>query len=284
MTNAAHVPDYLVIGHVTQDLVEDQRYVHGGTATYAALVAARLGLKTGVLTSVGPGVTPFPENSVYVQNCPSNASTVFENIYLGRARKQYVRSVARELTPSGLPSAWEDASIVHLGPIAQEVSPDFVDSFGDALVGVTPQGWLRRWDEHGLVRPAEWLEGERVLDRADVVILSLEDLGGDRSRLERYIRRARLLVLTVGERGAIVYRTSGHQRVRAFQACEVDPTGAGDVFAAGFLIRYAETEDAIEAARFANCVASFIVEGLGAENTPSREQVEKRLATGGLRD
>jgi len=68
-------------------------------------------------------------------------------------------------------------------------------------------------------------------------------------------------------------------------AHEVDPTGAGDVFAAAFLIRLRETaqsptgEDPWEAARFANVVASFSVEGPGVSAIPRREQVEAYLNT-----
>ena len=111
----------------------------------------------------------------------------------------------------------------------------------------------------------------------------MEDIGGDRVRLERYVHRARLLVVTLGEEGAVVYDHGRATRVPAYTVVEVDPTGAGDVFAAAYLIRFSETEDALEAARFANCVASFAVEGMGTANMPSRERVEWRLRHGRLR-
>jgi sugar/nucleoside kinase (ribokinase family) len=63
----------------------------------------------------------------------------------------------------------------------------------------------------------------------------------------------------------------------------VDLTGAGDVFASAFLVRLDETaqssgvEDPWEAARFANAVASFSVEGQGISAIPSREQVDEYL-------
>jgi ATP-dependent Clp protease ATP-binding subunit ClpA len=62
------------------------------------------------------------------------------------------------------------------------------------------------------------------------------------------------------------------------QAIERDPTGAGDVFAAAFLIQLGETGDALEAARFAACVAAGSVEGRGASQIPTREETERRLA------
>ena len=199
------------------------------------------------------------------------------------AASSIVRGVASVLEPVDVPAGWLARPIVHLGPVAQEVSPALSEVFPDALVGVTPQGWLRHWNGEGLVTPTRWLESERVLGAVDVVVLSLEDLGGDRLLLQTYIDRARVLILTVGEQGAIVHADGKATRVPAYRVQEVDPTGAGDVFAAGYLIRYAETGDAIEAARFANCVASFVVEGPGPSTIPTREQVEDRLAHGQVR-
>jgi sugar/nucleoside kinase (ribokinase family) len=191
--------------------------------------------------------------------------------------------VAECLTLSDVPTAWQSASIVHLGPVAQEVDADLAEAFPHALLGVTPQGWLRRWGADGLVTPAEWGDAERVLSRADAVVLSLEDLGGDRERLDRYRRLVHILVLTVGRDGAIVYAAGRQERVRAYLVAESDPTGAGDLFATGYFIRLFEAGDVIEAARFANCVASFAVEGGGPASAPSREQVEERLLHGRLR-
>ena len=63
----------------------------------------------------------------------------------------------------------------------------------------------------------------------------------------------------------------------------IDPTGAGDTFTAAFLIRYSETRDPVEAARFANVTASFSVEGQSYTTMPSREQVDAYLAEHGWR-
>jgi sugar/nucleoside kinase (ribokinase family) len=163
------------------------------------------------------------------------------------------------------------------------VSVDLVDAFPGSLLGVTPQGFLRQWDDDGLVTASEWPGADHVLGTADVVVLSFQDLGGDAAHLARYARMARLLVLTMGEDGAIVYREGRQERIPAYDVVEVDPTGAGDVFAAAFMIRYHETGDPLGAALYANCVASFCVEGIGATNLPTRERVDWRLQHGRLR-
>ena len=90
--------------------------------------------------------------------------------------------------------------------------------------------------------------------------------------------RVRIVVLTRGARGATVYAGDGVLHVPAFPAREVDPTGAGDVFAAAFAIRYHEEKDLLGAARFAAATASFVVEGPGGSTIPSLAQVEQRMA------
>ena len=66
------------------------------------------------------------------------------------------------------------------------------------------------------------------------------------------------------------------------RAKEVDPTGAGDVFGTAFLLRYAETRDALVAARFANVVASMSVEAQGIDAIPMRDVVEQWVAAESL--
>jgi sugar/nucleoside kinase (ribokinase family) len=58
----------------------------------------------------------------------------------------------------------------------------------------------------------------------------------------------------------------------------VDATGAGDVFATAFLIKFAQTRDIAQAAGFAHCAASFVVEGVGIDNLVGIEKVEERFA------
>ena len=64
----------------------------------------------------------------------------------------------------------------------------------------------------------------------------------------------------------------------AWPSQEQEPTGAGDVFAATFLLALQEEKEPLEAAQFAACAASFVVEGPGVTGVfESRAEVEARL-------
>jgi len=273
------MPDYVVIGHVTRDLMPDGSYRAGGTATYSALAALGLGLRVGMVTSAAPADTPAAAG-IAVALRPAARTTTFENIYTQGTRRQFCRTMAAPLEAADVPEAWFGARILHLGPVAGEVVPGVIARTRGALVGVTPQGWLRRFAPDGSVHPTDWPAAEAALGDADAIILSADDLARDGARIEDWARWARLLVVTVGKEGAIIYHGGRQRRSPAFAVTEVDPTGAGDVFAAAFLVRLSETEDACEAAHYANCAASFVVEGIGAARIPTRDDIAWRLRHG----
>jgi len=277
-------PDYVAIGHITSDIQPDGSRIPGGTVTYAALTARNLGLHVGVVTSMADDMDLGRIfDGIELIRWRAEVTTTFQNIYRNGTREQYVRAVASPLRLGHVPREWRDAPLVHLGPIAGEVAEELIDAFPRALLGVTPQGWMRSWDSSGRVRHVPWKAASRVLARADVLILSEEDVGGDRSLLEQYVAMARLTVVTDGWRGAVVYAPQGSRRMPAYQVRQVDPTGAGDVFAAAYLTALSEGRDPFDAARFANAVASFSVEKRGLSGIPTLRQVEERMMTGTLR-
>ncbi len=281
---SGRLPDYIVVGHVTRDLVPGDGYVSGGTACYSAVYADMLGRCVGVVTrasALPDALVGHPNISVACQL--GEVTTTYENVYVDGARTQYIRAVALPILNTDVPKEWLNASIVHLGPLNHELSSDIVDLFPHSLIGVTPQGWLRAWEDDGRIVPCEWHQAETVLDRADAVILSQEDVGGDWTLLRAISRKTRLLVVTDGRHGAVVYNAGEVTNIPAYEVAEVDPTGAGDVFAAAFLSSLQEHGDPIEAARFGNCVASFVVENVGAYELPSPDIVRERLERGRVR-
>ncbi|HSB66355.1 MAG TPA: PfkB family carbohydrate kinase [Anaerolineales bacterium] len=269
--------NYLVIGHLTYDLLPNGSRL-GGTVSYAGLTAHALGLKVGIVTSWGCELPLQGElKHIPIINYPTEHSTTFENIYTDQGRIQIVHTVAPRLDYHMIPEPWREAPIVHLGPVAQEVEPGLVRHFSNSLVGVTPQGWLRTWDEKGHVHASEWPEASFTLQQCGAAVFSVEDVLNDESRIEEMASASRILVVTEGAAGARVYWNGDVRRFRPPQVEEVDATGAGDIFAAAFFIRLYLTRDPWESARFANQVASTSVTRRGLEGIPTFEEVKDYL-------
>jgi len=140
------------------------------------------------------------------------------------------------------------------------------------------QGWLRTWDEDGRVSTVASPPGA-IRGRLDLLVLSEADAGP--GVVAAWERSASVVALTRGERGVRLRVGGGWHDVPAVPADEVDPTGAGDVWAAAYLIRRSEGADPFGAARFACAAAALCVEGPGLAGVPYRATVEARLRGAG---
>jgi sugar/nucleoside kinase (ribokinase family) len=267
---------YLTIGHICKDIIPGG-WTFGGPVTYASRVARALGCEVHILTSTEPDLDVSPVLlNIDVVRCPSDHTTTFENVYTDQGRRQTLHAVAESLTPDRFPAAMP-ADIVHLAPVAQEVDPAWLDCFPGALLGMTPQGWLRQWDAAGRVSPIGWAQAAKVLPRADAVIISIEDIGHDESIVQEWATLAKVLVVTRGAEGCTVYTQGQTIPIATHAAKLVDTTGAGDIFAASYLIRLRQTGDPVAAARFANCMASHSITRRGLAAIPTPAEIEECL-------
>ena len=245
---------------------------------YGAVTALRMGAAPGVVTSAGPDLDPRDVlRGIQLHTVPGRESTAFVNAYRDGRRTQRVTGVAAPVAASDVPILWRSAPSVLLAPLAGELSYDLARSFPDALVLASIQGWLRLWDDEGRISPAYW-EGEDVLPHVDAAIVSTEDIGDPRL-VNVWEEMVRVLIVTSGSQGATLHLDGSRHHIEPVPVREVDPTGAGDVFAAAYLIRYSETGDPLESARFAGCAAGLSVEGQGLAAIPHRAQVEERLGS-----
>jgi sugar/nucleoside kinase (ribokinase family) len=109
-----------------------------------------------------------------------------------------------------------------------------------------------------------------------VIVAGEEDLPQG-FRWDGWLKWAPVLIVTQGREGARMRWKGTWYAIPAYPTHEVDPTGAGDVFVAAYLVRYHETGDPFQAALFASCAASFSVEAPGSAGIPTRAQVKQRL-------
>jgi sugar/nucleoside kinase (ribokinase family) len=110
------------------------------------------------------------------------------------------------------------------------------------------------------------------IEAADVLLPTADELmlftGTDSLPEAVAVMRSRrpnlLIVITAGKDGCTVYAPDGSvESVPAYPVTEVDPTGAGDCFDAGFLTRWIAGATPVEAARFGNACGALAVTVMG---------------------
>jgi len=271
-------PDFVAIGHVTLDRFGDATRP-GGSALYAAVTAHRLGLSVGLLTSHGDD---FPLEvippKIEVVSVPAEETTLFEHRQEPSGRVSHVRAVASPLTATDVPEDWRNASLTLLAPVVDEVDPMIATLFTDGAVGAAAQGWVRHVKPDGLVVPRPWPSPERLLQSVQALFLSREDIRGQEATVVEWFQRMPVGVLTADRVGALLFVNGERYEVQPRQAREVDPTGAGDVFAATFLIQYQRDGDPWLAAAAAACAGSLAVEGEGWSAVADRAALDAALA------
>lgn len=263
----------LVVGHLTEDLGAGGPRL-GGAAAFAGLLAHRFGAPTAILTAFDPAFPFLDElDGIRILQADSADRTRFENRYRADgAREQRLLSRAAALSAARVRrevAALPEGSAVLYAPVAQELGPLPRARFTAAA----PQGLLRRWGAGGEIRLA-WPAGlaERLV-ALDLVSLS-EAEGTEALAVP-------LLAITKGERGAVLRRPGRPDlRIPPVPAIEVDPTGAGDVFAAALAVSLWRGTPLGEAGRLAAAAAALTVEAPGVAGVPTLAEAARRAVSG----
>jgi sugar/nucleoside kinase (ribokinase family) len=169
--------------------------------------------------------------------------------------------------PEHIPRAWHSAPAFHLAPMPFSAQRRVVASLAtsaDRFVSIDPH----------LPITDETLDGWRqVLADADAFFPSDEELllEGTHVDPERALRRLatgrlRFIVFKQAEKGGILYdaRKDRFHRWPGRASKVIDPTGAGDAFAAGFISGHLEGLSVDACLDRGAVSASFAIEGVGA--------------------
>ncbi len=275
---AQSAPEFVAVGHVTVDETPAGRRP-GGAALYASLTAHRLGSSVGLLTSFA---SDFPRevipSGIEVVNAPAVRTTAFRHEVQRRARRLVLLDRAGELTVGDLPPGWKGASLALLCPVANEVDPALASAFTEGAVGAAIQGWMRKVGPGGAITPVVWSDAPAVIPHLQAIFLSREDMGTFEDRILEWVQWVPIGVVTLGAAGALLFVNGERYAIQADQAREKDATGAGDVFAAAFMIHYQREGNPWDAAAYAACAAACSVEVEGIDGIPDRATLEARLA------
>ena len=218
---------------------------------------------------------------------PSLNTGGFGLVYDERGNRELsVLGIADPISPSV--NGYNNIDFILLGPIMGEVSfklAENIKSNTNAPILLDPQGLLRVY-ENGLVVHRLTREFEAIAPLSTVIKANeLETLTitGVNPRLDPdtaaktlYAYGCKIAIVTLAEAGSVIYDGKKTYHIPPFVTTAIDPTGAGDTYAAGFMVRYLETKDLAEIGCFASSVASVMVENVGPGFPLTRAMAEQR--------
>jgi hypothetical protein len=281
--------DYLALGHVTADVLLDtdgrQRRQPGGGAFYSGLQAARLGLRTLVITRGEPdelrSLLARFAGELTVEILPAAQSSTLETCGSGSQRRQRLRSWAGPISPADL-RAVEPAptrtSIMHLAPVVRETPPEW--PWEAAFVGLTAQGLVRRWEQRSGEIANGPIDMARLPPRLDAVVISAAERESCAALFDRTVP---VIAVTAGEGPTSIHLAGGgagggaDARVAPRPVSGAhDDLGAGDVFAAAFFVALREGLSPLDAAARGNAAAAVRISGRGPDAIGDLAAIERR--------
>jgi sugar/nucleoside kinase (ribokinase family) len=294
--------DLLAIGHTAFDsivlvkhfptpnsstLIKQIKNFDGGAAANVALVGANLGLKTALVSAVGPEFkdstyhTKLKEmgidtnDMIIIENEKSPMAWVFTDSNNDQISYFYWGAAAYFKDSPAPEKAIKKVSAVHLatgdpnfnrrsGKLANELGKMISFDPGQDLHMYSPE------ELKGVISVSNILFGnhyeiDRILEILKVNIWELKKMGPE------------IVVKTYGKEGSVVYADE-KINVDAIVREPIDPTGAGDSYRAAFLKAYLSEHNLEYCAKFASSVASFVVEAEGCQtNIPTYEMAVERM-------
>lgn len=251
-------PHIAYVGHVTEDITSEGA-VAGGSVVYGGGIAAALGASVDVYTAhQTPFVLSLPSGPRW--HVQSDAKTTqFVNTYDahgGRTQTVLSAAAAIEYVPV-------EADVIHLAPVLHEIDlSTWCRKRPEQILAVSLQGFLRHTDGLPAQVTSRPIDAAR-LHGVDLLFLSDEDMGPHDGLLQQLHDVVPIVVLTKGMYGSQVFAGDHTIETQAVRTRVVDPTGAGDAYAAGFLVSYCRGEPLEVAAKAGVRAASAVISARG---------------------
>jgi sugar/nucleoside kinase (ribokinase family) len=261
------MPSLAVVGNLSRDLVEGAPPRVGGAPFHAARALRALGSRAVVAAKCAEAdrrelLSPLIALGVPVLWRRGSSTASFSFRYEGDRREMTVEALGDAWTPADV-LALGRARWAHVGAVARS------DFTAETLAALAHDRRVSL-DGQGLVRPARTgpleLDGHydpEVLRHVSVLKLAEEealaavgDLGEDALRSLGVPE----VVVTLGSRGSLVLAEGRLERVAAAPvAAKIDPTGAGDAFAAAYLVSRGSGHAPVPAARRATALVAGLL-------------------------
>jgi sugar/nucleoside kinase (ribokinase family) len=283
-------PVYDVI--MTPAIVRRDR-VLSGCSTNACLAVSKLGEQGVLVGTVGPDFKDILSQDLTSRGIqhnliPSRQTGGFSLIYDARGdRELTILGVADPIPDTA--DGFNQVDFVLLGPILGEINASlvkFLRTETSAPILLDPQGLLRslRGDDivHDLNQAFIDIAGMSTIIKANEletrVVTGIDprkDPEGAVCALYGY--GCKIAITTLAEAGSIIYDGTRHFYIPPYEVNAIDPTGAGDTYAAGFMVKYLETpHDLTAVGCFASAVSSVMVENSGPDFPLTRAEANRR--------
>ncbi len=248
----------------------------GGVTTYSGITYRRHGIVTRIVTNVAeqdlPILDKLDHEQITIQNGTSTHTTQFINIFIGDQRRQKLPFAASPIKANQIEGLLDAVGCVHLGPLhPMDIESGCINLLEEAKLPVflDVQGYTRRIEDAEVyagvanqieaslkisrIVKANESEFESVLQFFDIGLANL---------LARY--NIEEFIVTQGRKGGFVLDNKNNE-VR-FNAVPVqsagDPTGAGDIFFAAYVVgRFMKKMDISNACAYAAELTALQISG-----------------------
>ncbi len=301
--------DLVTVGHVLCETIvfADGRRagpVLGSPAAYAGTVAARLGLRTGIVTKVGPDappglLQPLKDAGVNLSGIDfkSPVTTTNQLIYAldGSKELRYLKQ-AGPVTLQDIPDDFRRGAAFHVCPLDYEIPLETVQSLrtlgGVMSVDMGGYGGAHICRATAAQKKFSLPDLKTLIGCFDIVKASDEDARlifadgrlSEEETAQRFVDwGAKIGIVTRGERGSLVFSKEEKYNVPAIPGQVIDVTGGGDSYIAGFVAEFLQTRSPWKSGVFASAVALCVIErtgGVNAQRMPSQDEARARIPTG----
>ena len=279
---------------ITTPVISTGERILSGCSTNACLAFSRLGYPSTLVGGVGADYRDRLERELH--SCGINTH-LFQTHQTGGFALNYlddqgnrtlsILGIADRLPSDLIPA--DSAGFILLGPILSEISRELVKNLRKKYsvpILLDPQGLLRTIRDgsvfHEISQSFIDIAALSTIIKANEVETLVATGINARQHPQEAVKAlskygCTIAIVTLAEAGSIIYDGQSIYVIPPYTTQALDPTGAGDTYAAGFIVKYMETPGNLTVVGcFASAVASVMVENLGPGFPLTRQEANQR--------
>lgn len=285
--------DIVVIGNPTF-LLPSEPHRLSGPSVYSAATATKLGIEQmAIVGSLGVSLSDEFVQSVNALGIPEYyiVSDVEESARQIETSEDVEPSIEflgipHEIGIRDIPDEFLQARIILLCPSLQEINSELIEwmcNSSDSLIFLNPQ--LQSIGSEGRL---EYLKELNLMEKTHCFIDVLQPNEKEAMLItgesDPYLAAELLVewtseicVVTLGERGSLIYDGSEYQIIPPYNTDSVDTYEAGSVYLSGFVSQHLQGKNLSECGAYASSLASIKVEYNALDFEVNQKEIKKRV-------